>query len=517
MVRTLLIVLLQGVEGMMTSTKAADARDSSLDGKELINIHERLIGLDMKQRFALAAASSHDEKVFHRRLARKQRFALAAASSHDEKGCHRRNLAQKLKYQGKGYLDKCYDSIRISVGERFKRLLTELVFEDLKEALEEAKKIGEELGHIHDYVSPCFPPRFIQWLRLLSDRANDLTNIEILKVTSWVVGYQDKLIGLGVDSTLAQVCFESGAVDPLMNTYVELEADKLRPPKKTDKGKLYTPAANDLFCIFEEQLQIVQENNSADVMLYRIALAIIQVMIDFQVAEKQKLEETTSEIGIKALCAMINNNLRCYDLALELSSSTCKALPLNYVEHVDFESTCKGFLEVVEEAVQRAVCVVFEDSWVQGSLKKLHQKDWLGGQFVEAFLEETIVFYVNHLLVQKTYIKVETIERMKLDEELLLDFFSEHISVSKVENRVRVLGDLRVLSASESKDSFTLVYTNILQHQPDCPPEVVEKIVGLRQGIPRRDAKEIIQECKKVYENSLIDGNLPKAELEVPL
>jgi len=101
---------------------------------------------------------------------------------------------------------------------------------------------------------------------------------------------------------------------------------------------------------------------------------------------------------------------------------------------ISSSSTCGGFIVPCGKSI----------IWHWKGLWQLHLLQITKWRFVEACLEEAVVVYIDHLLTQKNYIKEKTIERMRVDEEVFLDFFREYINWKSIlaQQLVETIGSL---------------------------------------------------------------------------
>ena len=105
---------------------------------------------------------------------------------------------------------------------------------------------------------------------------------------------------------------------------------------------MWTPGAVDFFRILNEQMLVVAEVN-ANAMLLRIGQAAVWTMHDFQAAQRKHVN---AGLGMEMLCAIVNNNVRCYSESLEFAQQLEEKLA----------EECKGERAVAPEEVAVVRC-----------------------------------------------------------------------------------------------------------------------------------------------------------------
>ncbi|KAK9812960.1 hypothetical protein WJX72_006516 [[Myrmecia] bisecta] len=419
------------------------------------------------------------------------------------------------------------------------------------EILGEAHEFVIQLADIYDYVTPCFPEKYrifsVIWkeyhqhmafmLDCVGACAQQLANSDILKVIDWISSYQDTCRELGIEEE--EIVFPKGTdrgITLLIDKYIErmhdtlntwftniLEADLNSDPKQSDDGKLWTPGAVDFFRIVNEQVQVVEDVTQGE-MLLRTGEAVLKVMKEFQEAQERHL---AGSLSVPLLCAVVNNNTRCYNESMEFAERMEDTLAEPCKGKLDIELQCRGFLELAKAAVAQLVGSIFSDTDFAELFHKLYGTDeWKAGvitgsilatlgdyfgdyetlieasffkRLAEACLDECVAWFTAAIVTYTKTITDAILECMQKDEDSIVAFFSKFCKPDKVVTISRPLGDLKDLAASDSPDTFVLSYTSLLQVAPGITPALLERIVAARTDMNKADIKEVMEQCRDVY------------------
>lgn len=426
------------------------------------------------------------------------------------------------------------------------------------EILAEADGFVAQLAEVYDYVVPCFPPHYaifdtvwghyhrqlgsmIDFVGLCVD---NLANSDILKVVSWVSAYQDALAGLGVDDE--RIAFPEGANSGsamLMGKYVARMAEKLHTwllnlvegdfgaePRVSAEGRPWTPGAVDFFRMLNEQVLAVADG-CGGLLLLHVAEAAVRTMEDFQDAQRSKLGG--GALPLESLCAVVNNNVRCYEESLEFADYLDGALDNAYKGRLDVEYACRGFLELSKAGVAACVAAAFGDPGLTdlfGRMGVAGDEGWVSGRLlagliatlddfradfermlepgfyrrlVEALLEECTANYVAALVCNLRLANDDVLARVRADEAALRAYFGGLAKPNKVARECASITGVVDFLDSDSPEAFVLSYSALLASAPGIGPALVASLLAARaagdKNITRADQREILEQCREVY------------------
>eukprot|EP00877_Chromochloris_zofingiensis_P004011 jgi/Chrzof1/13610/Cz08g04030.t1 len=421
-----------------------------------------------------------------------------------------------------------------------------------------------ELPEAYDFVAPSFPPhynifdsifqmyhiQFAQAVDIIGQSSASLSTKSQLAIMEWVSGYQSTLRGLGVEEEM--VCLPVAPLsDPegqpglrmLIESYTSrmettisswykniLEVDMNGAPQQMSDGTLRTPGAVDFFRILNEQVAILDDISRGEV-LFAASQRSLKVMRDFTAAQQALLGRG---LGLEMLCALLNNNIDCYNQSLEFTEQVQAQLEDGFKEQLDVEETCRGFLELAKSISRRIVDLIFADTGMAELLKKLcTHAEWLNGTttatiiatindyfldvgtFVEpsfskrifdVVLDELVRRYATALAAALPAVNDAMVKRMTADERDIQTFFERFLALDKVIKHTAQLSDLKDMLTADSPEGVACAYASVLDVNPAITPAMVEKLCSTRPTMSKAQMAEMVAQAQEVYTQKLKRG-----------
>ncbi|WIA31171.1 hypothetical protein OEZ86_001178 [Tetradesmus obliquus] len=317
-----------------------------------------------------------------------------------------------------------------------------------------------ELAEAYDYVSPCFPPhynifdiifqmyhvQFAQAMDTVGQVSQALSTAGQLRLMQWVCGYQQTLRGLGVQEELVRLPVAPMSLDSapgfalLINSYTDrmeatmtawyraiLAQDVAGQPQQMTDGTLRTPGVVDFFRMLNEQVSVLEEISTGEVLL-AAASRSLKLMQDFVAAQQELLKPggvsallaaaaaaaaagpagvsgssssgtklaaataaaaaaggkaagSAAELSFEMVASFLNNSVDCYNQSLEFTEHVQSLLDEGLSSQLDVEDTCRAFLELAKAWGQRLVELMYADAGIVEQWRRMYSSaDWLNGK-----------------------------------------------------------------------------------------------------------------------------------------
>lgn len=115
-------------------------------------------------------------------------------------------------------------------------------------------------------------------------------------------------------------------------------------------------------------------------------------------------------------------------------------------------------------------------------------------------MERCVGAYCAALLTQCKAVKTATMARMALDEAALRAVFAPHVKPAALNTMFAALTDLRELASASTEKDMAAAFGSMMAHTPGTTPAVVERILALREDVPKAVRKQVAAACVAQWE-----------------
>ncbi|ORY37909.1 exocyst complex component Sec6, partial [Rhizoclosmatium globosum] len=377
--------------------------------------------------------------------------------------------------------------------------------------------------------------------------------------------YSNMSSRLGVGEELLEPRLLDDREDELILNYIQLVREKLGewlnnllnnetrgflertgPPDVDRNGKYELNGSVIVFQMFNQQIDIVS-GSSRGALIFDVLAECCTALEEYQRAWSRILEFEYDKFTDRSpdlaeglpdyIVALANDSMKCTEFS-EVMISRIETLmddPFKAQAIEMLRTSLDGFMRIVKRCYGILIDITLKDTlpaltrlycteWYEMELVRLvvgtfedyfndfqeRMQDYIFTKYVNELQDRFILLYVESLRNKGGKLKLPlATEKMRLDLEMVTDFFSKY----KAPKRVKAAFDVmeKIIAFIESNGSLLFLdFYTLWKAYPDIPLPFVEELLFKRDDLDRTQVREVLDQIKtKVAEERECNQNLP--------